>query len=103
MPRGTKGRSLYFGQWLCGSVGRAVTSDIRGLRFESSHRQKIIYIEHLFTVNCVLKRRNKEKEAGNGPFFKKKMKFVYNEAEINDLFLRRDSSSAKNLVKAVQL
>ena len=36
-------------------------------------------------------------------FFKKKMKFVYNEAEINDLFLRRDSSSAKNLVKAVQL
>ena len=28
-------------------------------------------IEHLFTVNCVLKRQNKEKEAGNGPFFKK--------------------------------
>ena len=41
----------------CGSVGRAVASDIRGPRFESSHRQKIINIEHLYTVNCVLKRR----------------------------------------------
>ena len=58
------------GQWLCGSVGRVVASNIRGLKFESAkniyiehlftvnrHRQKIIYIEHLFTVNCVLKRR----------------------------------------------
>ena len=58
------------GQW-CGSVGRAVASNTRGPRFESSHWQKCIYIEHLFTVNCVLKRR-KEKEAENGPFFKKK-------------------------------
>ena len=41
----------------CGSVGRAVDSDSRGLRFKSSHWQKFIYIEHLFTVNCVLKRR----------------------------------------------
>ena len=41
----------------CGSVGRAVASDTRGTRFESSHRQKSIYIEHLFTVNCVLKRQ----------------------------------------------
>ena len=45
------------GQWLCGSVGRAVTPDIRGPWFESSHWQKFIYIEHLFTVACVLKRR----------------------------------------------
>ena len=60
------------GQWLCGSVGRAVASDTRCPRFESSHRQKII--EHLITVNCVLKRRNKEKEVGNGPFFKKTFK-----------------------------
>ena len=43
------------GQWLCGSVGRAVASDTSGPRFASSHRQKIV--EHLFTVNCVLKRR----------------------------------------------
>ena len=51
----------------CGSVGRAVASDTRGPRYESSHRQKIIYIEHLFTFKWVLKDENKEKEAGNGP------------------------------------
>ena len=45
----------------CGSVGRAVASDTRGPRLESSHRQKNIFIKHLFTVNCVLKRQNKEK------------------------------------------
>ena len=38
----------------CGSVGRVVTSDTRGPRYESNHRQKIIIIEHLYTVNCVL-------------------------------------------------
>ena len=54
----------------CGSVGRAVAFDTRGPRFESSHRQKFINIEHLYTVNCVLKRRNKEKYAGNGPLKK---------------------------------
>ena len=60
----------------CGSVGRAVAFDTRGPRFESSHWQKFINIEHLYTVNCVLKRRNKnkEKEAVNGPFFKKTLK-----------------------------
>ena len=31
--------------WLCGSVGRVVTSNARGPRFESSGRQKFIYIE----------------------------------------------------------
>ena len=41
----------------CGSVGRAVTSNTRGPRFESSLRQKFIHIEHLFTVNCELKRQ----------------------------------------------
>ena len=50
-------QKVFFGQWLCGSVDRAVASDIRGPWFESSHRQKLIYIEHLFPVNCVLKRR----------------------------------------------
>ena len=55
----------------CGSVGRAVTSDTRGPRFESSHRQKFIYILN----NCLLstvywKDENKGKEAGNGPFKK---------------------------------
>ena len=41
----------------CDSVGKAVASDTRGPQFESSHWQKFIYIEHLFTVNYVLKRR----------------------------------------------
>ena len=39
----------------CGSVGRAVASDTRGLQFESSHRRNFYWT--LFTVNCVLKRR----------------------------------------------
>ena len=30
-------KKCWFGQWLCGSVGRAVASDTRGPRFESSH------------------------------------------------------------------
>ena len=59
------------GQWLCGSVGRAVASDTRGLRFESSHRQKIIYILNIWLLSTVYwKDENKEKEAGNGPFLK---------------------------------
>ena len=44
-------------KWLCESVGRAVASNTRGPQFESNHRQKLIHIEHLITVNCVLKRQ----------------------------------------------
>ena len=56
----TLGHFLHFKEFQilgsgCGSVGRAVASNTIGPRFESSHRQK--FIEHLFTVNCVLKRR----------------------------------------------
>ena len=49
----------------CGAVGRAVASDTRDPRFESSHLQNFI---------CQLynrKDQNKEKEAGNGPSLKK--------------------------------
>ena len=53
----------------CGAVGRAVASDTRGPRFESSHRQLLLNIYLLLTV-C-RKDKNKEKEAGNGPFKKK--------------------------------
>ena len=38
---------------------------------------KFIYIEHLFTVHCELKRRDKGKEAGNGPFFLKKIVVLF--------------------------
>ena len=55
----------------CGSVGRVVAANSRGPRLESSHLQKN-YIEYL--LSTVLKRRkNKEKEAGDGPFFKKEI------------------------------
>ena len=53
----------------CGAVDRAVTSDTRGPRFESTHRQLLLNIYLLLTV-C-RKDENKEKEAGNGQFLKK--------------------------------
>ena len=53
-----------------GSVGRAVASDTRGPRFESSNRRN--FIMNMFTVNC-WKDENKEKEAENGPFLEKSM------------------------------
>ena len=48
----------------CGSVGRAVASDTRGPRFESSHRQKN-YIEHLLSTG--LKRRKLRKRGREWP------------------------------------
>ena len=49
------------GQWLCGSVGRAVASDIRGLRFESSHRQKLFKLNICLLSTVYWKDKNKEK------------------------------------------
>ena len=37
----------------CGSVGRAAASDTRGPRFESSHRQKFIYILNICLLSTV--------------------------------------------------
>ena len=53
----------------CGSVGRGVASKSKGMQFESSHQQKII-----LNIYCQLYRKdeNREKEAGNGPFLKRK-------------------------------
>ena len=48
-----------------GSVGRAAASDNRDLRFESQHWQGFIYQSQFNR-----KDKNKEKEAGNGPFKK---------------------------------
>ena len=66
---------IYLSGSGCGSVGRAVASDSRGLQFEFSHWQKII-----LNIYCQLywKDENKEKEAESGPF-KNKI----------DLFLRK--------------
>ena len=43
----------------CGSVGRAVAFDTRGLRVESSHRR--IFKEQLFTVYCIEKTKINKK------------------------------------------
>ena len=57
-----------------GSVGRAADSNTRGPWFESIHRQTFIYIMNIFLMSTVYwKDENKEKEAGNGPFFTKKI------------------------------
>ena len=53
----------------CGAVGKAVASNTRGPGFESSHRQLLLNIYLLLTV--YRKDENEEKEAGNGPFFKR--------------------------------
>ena len=51
----------------CGSVGREVSSNVRGTQFESNHCKHVFM--NIFTVNC-WKDENKEKEVGNGPFKK---------------------------------
>ena len=45
----------------CGSVGRAVASDDRGRRFESSHWQNFKSGIYLFTVNCIEKTKINKK------------------------------------------
>ena len=57
----------------CGSVGRAVASNIKGPRFESSRQQKFIFILNISLLSTVCWRdENKEKEAGYVPFLKKR-------------------------------
>ena len=59
-------------QWLwLSSVSRAVASNARGPRFKSSYQQNIKLDIYVLTVNYIEKTKNKEKEAGNGPFFRK--------------------------------
>ena len=57
----------------CGSVGRAVASNTRGPRIESSYRQDLLNICFLSAVLIKIR----EKEAGNGPFFKRKRDKLY--------------------------
>ena len=60
----------------CSSVGRAVASDTRGLRFESSHQQTFLYWT-LFTVNCLEKTKIKKKRTGMAHFYKKTSIYVF--------------------------
>ena len=65
-------KTVYIWGSGCGSVGKAVASDIRGPQFESSHWHKFILILNICLLSTVhWKDENKEKEAGYGPFFKK--------------------------------
>ena len=59
----------------CGSVGRAVACNTRGLRFDSSHRQN--FIEHLFIINCIEKTKINKKRPGMAHFLKKINRFMY--------------------------
>ena len=58
----------------CGTVGRAVASNTRGPRFESSHWQTL-YIEHVSTVNCIEKTKIKKKRSRMAHLFKKMLNF----------------------------
>ena len=59
----------------CSSVGKAVASDTRGLRFESSYRQKLIYFYWTFVYYelCIGKTKIKKKRPGMAHFFLKKL------------------------------
>ena len=66
---GYRGKSVQMiGQW-CGTVDSVVAYGNKGARFESSHQQLLLNNYLLLTV-CS-KDENKEKEAENGPFFKR--------------------------------
>ena len=66
-------RFLRRGQW-CGSVGRAVASESRGPRFESSHRQKFNYLLNICLLSTVYwKDENKKKRGREWPILKKKI------------------------------
>ena len=64
----------------CGSVGRAVVFDTRGLRFDSSHRQN--FIEHLFIINCIEKTKINKKRPGMAHFKKQQLRFVDHHATV---------------------
>ena len=54
----------------CGSVGRAVASDTKGPRFESSHRQKFLYFYSTFDYYqlCIGKTKIKKNRPGMAHF-----------------------------------
>ena len=56
----------------CGSVGRAVASNTKGSRFESSHRQKLIYLLNICLLSTVYwKDESKVKKRPGMAHFKK--------------------------------
>ena len=59
----------------CGSGGKAIAFDTRGLQFDSSHQQN--FTEHLFVyffiINCIEKTKINKKRPGMDHFFKKSL------------------------------
>ena len=79
----------------CASVGKAVTSNTIGTRFEYK-----IYTEHCL-LSTVLKRRNNEKETGNGPFFYKnnvKNEYNFDDAKLILLFATFQGDTALHVM-----
>ena len=72
----------------CGSFGRVVAADTRGMRFKSSHRWNV-YLEHLFTINCIENTKIKNKV---------KTKLAYNQLPIQII-----EKTVHNLLKVRQL
>ena len=61
----------------CGSFGRAVASNTRGLQFESSHRHNFIYQYRtiVYCQLCIEKTKIKKKRPGMAHFFLKNYHF----------------------------
>ena len=57
----------------CGSVGRAVASDTRDLRFESCHRQTFLW--KICQLSTLLKTKIKKKRPGMPHFLQKRFSF----------------------------
>ena len=56
----------------CGSVSRAVASNAKGPRFESSHQQTLISDIYLFNINGIKMTKIVKKRPGMAQFFVKK-------------------------------
>ena len=57
----------------CASVGRAVASNTRGSRFESSHWQNLFILNILFIVKLCIEKTKIKKRGRDGPFDKKSL------------------------------
>ena len=90
----------------CGSVGKAVASNTRGLRYESSHQQKLYWT--LFTVSCQEKTKIKKKRPGMAHLKKSLLHCcpaVLNELKktLNELTIKGSETKIKQLRNNVKM
>ena len=75
----------------CGSVGRAVASYTRGLRFESSHRQKIL----MNILHCERLKRKSDREWPHvGKSVKRNENFFFRR------FVKQKSSKIEQVIRS---